>query len=637
MRRLLRVLPVVAFPVAFGAGPPTNTDVVTSATDAFGISLGPESIGLYDPGSIRGFNPLAAGNVRIDGLYFDLQGGMPDRLATDARIRVGLAATSFAWPAPSGIVDFTLRGSANTSGMTSIIYTGPYDSHDFDLDGTKQILNNQVGIAAGVSYHADQSNPGQTAHTISWGILPTWHPSNQISISTFWGRQSSSNIKPQIILYPLPGQPLPPISPEYYGPSWLNSDNISEHYGMSVRAALSSHWSARLGIFHSSANLPRAYYDLYANATSDGLADHSLVVESHQHYGSGSGSVKLIYQSSQNHWAEELVFGARGRSVNARYGGADSLNFGTGPIEHAQFFPSVPYVFGPTTSNHIHEYSFGSSYTLEWMERVKVTAALRRDTYSNEVFTPGVGASNTSLQPWLYNSSVTYVPVKDLILFGALTRGLEDSGDAPADAVNRGEVLRATRSSQEEIGAKYSPSPALSLLAGVFDVQKSYFALNENDLYSDLGQEQHRGLELSLTGEILSNLHVVAGALFMSPEVLAKSTSQEVIGSAPIGQPHLTTQVAFDYTLAHIPSLSVDGVFGIVGSRFASVDNRISVPGYRSFDLGGRYRFTWDQHPVTLRVQVLDVTNTLNWSIGNDGGMSRTPARRALAYLIVDF
>jgi hypothetical protein len=29
--------------------------------------------GLYGPGGVRGFNPLTAGNVRIDGLYFDQQ------------------------------------------------------------------------------------------------------------------------------------------------------------------------------------------------------------------------------------------------------------------------------------------------------------------------------------------------------------------------------------------------------------------------------------------------------------------------------------------------------------------------------------------------------------------------------------
>src|SRR5579859_1185114 len=119
MRRLLWVFPAVVMSAAFAAGPTTDTNVVASAGDAFGITLGPESIGLYGPGSVRGFSPITAGNVRIDGLYFDQQGSMIDRLATDTRIRVGLSATGFPWPAPSGIVDYTLREAKDTPRLTS--------------------------------------------------------------------------------------------------------------------------------------------------------------------------------------------------------------------------------------------------------------------------------------------------------------------------------------------------------------------------------------------------------------------------------------------------------------------------------------------------------------------------------------
>src|SRR5580693_1878902 len=130
MRRLLWVFPTLAISVAFSAEPPTDTNVVSSAEDAFGITLGPESLGLYNPGSVRGFSPTLAGNVRIDGLYFDQQGSMFDRLVTDTRIRVGLAAVGFPWPAPSGIVDYSLCEPKDVPALSSIAYIGPYDSRD---------------------------------------------------------------------------------------------------------------------------------------------------------------------------------------------------------------------------------------------------------------------------------------------------------------------------------------------------------------------------------------------------------------------------------------------------------------------------------------------------------------------------
>ena len=51
----------------------TQENVVTSAGDAFGKTVGTEKIGIYNSDDIRGFNPIEAGNARMEGLYFDQQ------------------------------------------------------------------------------------------------------------------------------------------------------------------------------------------------------------------------------------------------------------------------------------------------------------------------------------------------------------------------------------------------------------------------------------------------------------------------------------------------------------------------------------------------------------------------------------
>ena len=50
-----------------------DDNAVKSADDAFGNSVGNENIGLYSPFEVRGFSAVDAGNVRLDGLYFDRQ------------------------------------------------------------------------------------------------------------------------------------------------------------------------------------------------------------------------------------------------------------------------------------------------------------------------------------------------------------------------------------------------------------------------------------------------------------------------------------------------------------------------------------------------------------------------------------
>src|SRR5579863_3258484 len=69
-----------------------SENAVTEADDAFGTTVGNESIGIYSTYDVRGFSPLQAGNVQIEGLYFDKVGDENDRVQASSRIKVGIAA-----------------------------------------------------------------------------------------------------------------------------------------------------------------------------------------------------------------------------------------------------------------------------------------------------------------------------------------------------------------------------------------------------------------------------------------------------------------------------------------------------------------------------------------------------------------
>ena len=106
--------------VAMGAHAQHAEDnAVTSADDGFGLTLGLESIGMYSPGQIRGFSPKSAGNLRIDGLYFDQQGLLSNRVIEGSAIRVGITEIGYAFPAPTGIVDYALRRPGDGMRVTS--------------------------------------------------------------------------------------------------------------------------------------------------------------------------------------------------------------------------------------------------------------------------------------------------------------------------------------------------------------------------------------------------------------------------------------------------------------------------------------------------------------------------------------
>src|SRR5689334_4208242 len=107
-RGRIAAIALACMPAGANAQSRSNENAVTQAEDAFGFSVGRESLGIYNAGNARGFSPAAAGNLRIDGLYFDQQWGLSSTLVDSTSIKVGLFAQGYPFAAPSGIVDQSL-------------------------------------------------------------------------------------------------------------------------------------------------------------------------------------------------------------------------------------------------------------------------------------------------------------------------------------------------------------------------------------------------------------------------------------------------------------------------------------------------------------------------------------------------
>ena len=124
-------------------------NAVAAAQDAFGTQVGNESIGLYNGADVRGFNPTEAGNLRIEGLYFDRQGEHTNRVITGSQVRVGLSAQSYPFPAPTGIVDYALRRPGDKT-ITSMVATyGPYGAATLEIDTQHPLVDGKLSVGGG--------------------------------------------------------------------------------------------------------------------------------------------------------------------------------------------------------------------------------------------------------------------------------------------------------------------------------------------------------------------------------------------------------------------------------------------------------------------------------------------------------
>jgi iron complex outermembrane recepter protein len=617
----------------------TDKNVVTASADAFGIAIGVEALGVYGPAQVRGFDPIAAGNARIDGLYADVHGPtipygpLPARLVQDTHIRVGLAAAGFPFPSPTGIVDFSLRSALGPAGLSSTLYVGPYGTSGFDLDAHMPLAGENCGVGGGVTRRWDEFEPDGTQFTTDVAAMVSCRLGADSGATLFYGRTTETQqlVWPTVYVTTVPAPT--PVAARNTGPTWASGTVVLTDYGGLFNLSAPDNWTLRAGVFRSEYDTPRSGTDLMNDPNSQGLAEHEYISYPDQPTGSTSGELRATHLSADGPRQHELIFTLRARDVEARSGGYDEVDLGPQQLGTRTTVPEPLFTYGPTSSDHIEQWTAGAAYALHWKDSIDFTVGAEQVRYDRTVIEPGAAPVASHETPFLYYANAAVPITVHLSGYAALTRGLEDSGLAPASATNRGELLPASRTSQEEAGVRYSAG-STSVVAGLFEVEKPYYNVGSDDSYTLLGSERHPGVELSLNAQPLAGLTLVAGAVFMAP-VVKLASGVTGVGTAPVSQPRRIWQLAADYQLPFCARCSLDATVSQFGAVPVRVDDGAHIPSQTIANIGGRYRFGLFGHEATLRVQVQNVTNQRTWSvIDPSGGMvAYPPEHMASVYL----
>jgi iron complex outermembrane receptor protein len=639
--RLERAIALAAW-LALAACPPAwaqhaSDNAVVSAEDAFGLTIGTETIGLYDQNQVRGFSPQAAGNARIGGLYFDQQSPLSARVIEGSTIRVGMSALGFPFPAPTGIVDYDLRHASDKAACTAVVDSGPFEARGFDLDGQYPVPSLNLRVPIGISDRIDAGLPGYTTRNTSAGVAPQWTLREGLVVRAFWDWQqiSQANVAPLIFMN---GPGLPPQVPaSYLGQSWANGKSHLENYGATIAAQLSRHLTLSAGIFRSVNDSPVGYADLYVNSLPTGEGDHVLIGYPDQRTASTSGDIRLAAHFADGAFRHELVFSVRGRDALALYDGADVRDVGAAVIGEAAQLPRPDFTYGPRTRDENQLWMAGVAYHGRWSDRGELSVGAEKANYRKVILVPGESAAERSDQPWRLYGVAAVTLFNGASAYAGYTQGIEDSGVAPSNAANRGEILPATRTWQRDAGLQYALAHTMKFIAGVFDVHKPYFNLDASNNFVGLGDQDYQGFEFSISGEVIKNLNVVAGLELLNPRVTADQSARVPIGRRAIGKNDHLAQLNLDYKLASLPSISADLTWYSYGRRAASFDNSVSIPSTQTLDIGARYRFNLHGAPAALRLLVQNVGNVYSWALTDSAGFSPAPRRSAQLYLTVDF
>ncbi len=616
-----------------------------SAGDAFGTNIGSEQVGVYSGADTRGFSPTTAGNVRLDGLYADAPFGFNPRLITGSQIRVGLTAQSYPFPAPTGIIDFGMRPVGDRPVHSLLTSVGPHGAYSVEFDAQGLIVPGRFGVAYGAYINKQEPQADDTLKSIGLAISPRWRPREGVEIRPF----ATHFVRWHDLAGPLTfaGGPVLPREPkaQNFTPDWTGNRTVFTHFGLVSSAALNKTWTLRGGVFHFIQDDDGPISDAYLNTDANGVAQIRRFANQRPfHYISDSGEARLSGVFVGENLRHTVHFSLRARDVRRNYGGGAVANFGPSLIGQHNAPAEPIWSYGAETDDHISQQQFSVSYALARRGLGEVGFGVQKVRYE-KTLTPEFGPKSTSREsPLFWNGSASLSVSDKLALYGAFTRGLEEAPAAPEVAANAQEAPPAIHTKQVEVGLRYVLKPGLRLVVGYFDIQKPYFSLDGARFWRELGVERHRGIETSLSGEVLPGLNVVVGYVLQKPRVSGEAVRSGLIGPDPVGQLRRTGRVNLDYRPPWNTALSFEAGVIYTGGRAVSTrlyselgGKQLHIKQSAGLDLGGRYRFKIRGAASTLRLQVQNISDTRRWLVSANGGMTLTPPRRFVATLTTDF
>ncbi|MEN7538638.1 TonB-dependent receptor domain-containing protein [Aurantiacibacter flavus] len=617
-------------------------NAIAQSNDAFGRQVGSERTGLYSSREVRGFNPVDAGNVRLEALYYDQVNGLSPRINSSSTIRVGIATLGYAFPAPTGLVDYGLRKAAFDRSLTVDVSRRERGHEGFGYDLRLGGIAPGVGLFSGGYYRASQSDDSSRAHRANAGFVLSYDPKAETEVLTFASVGGVRDDEARSMIF-MAGDALPPEIERFrfLGQGWADNESNTLDGGLIVRAPLSPDLRLESGAFFSGKRDLSRFSDLMTGVTADGaIAERAIIASPSSFDRSLSGELRLVQKFALLGHAQQLSASLRGRDRLRTFGGSQRISLGAGSLFVHDQRPEPQFAFGDTNRDKVRQFFTGIAWSGALTRFLRFDLGASAIDYTKTVDyaaadTPDVA---TGAKPIAWNGSLALALTKRLTLFGALARGMEEADVAPDLAVNRAEAPAAINTRQEELVVRYDPDDAVTLLLGAFRISKPYYNLDTALRYRLLGTVVNEGLEFSAIARPVSGMTLLGGAVLSEPALSGEAVDEGLIGTRPVGQPKVRMTGNFDWRLDQGTSpFSFDFTLDHKGSRPVNALGTLMVGAETTLDLGMRYRFNLGDADMVLRVRGENVLNAYGWNVSSSGALTYISARTVQFQLYAEF
>lgn len=619
----------------------TAENATTQSGDAFGRQVGSERTGLYSPEEVRGFNPVDAGNARIEGLYFDQIDRLPLRITEGSTVRVGISAQRYPFPAPTGLIDYTLTVPGGESEGSFDLDSGPFGGPGGAIEFKLPLVASVLGLAGGIGARHSVRPEGGTNNFLNYGVMLTARPYADATVMMFGGAIANRGEEARPTLFPV-GALLPPKMErgQVLSQPWATRNTDNSTYGFIAKLPVAG---ARVeaGLFQTRRDHATIFADILSGVAADGtVASRTIVADGNNIDQSLSGELRLVREWTSDELTQSLTASLRRRNKQRQFGGSKRIALGVSSILVPDVRTAPNYVLGPKNHDDVDQLTYGVAYSLSWARHGSLDLGLSKTNYRKEVdfADPALVDPVTSDAPLLWNAAAQYQLFPKLMAYLGISRGMEEALVAPDIASNRSEAPPAIRTRQEEAGLRIALTDRLTLVGGVFRIAKPYYNLDPALRYRQLGTISIRGLELSLTGQLAPGLTLVGGTVFMDPRIAGEAVTSGVIGPRPVGQLRRRSVANLDWRSDQgAGAFSFDLAFESFSSRMGNAQNTLSAPPRNTLNIGVRYRFALGGTKMLLRPKIDNLFNNYGWLVSSSGGFTYSPGRSAQIEIAADF
>lgn len=304
------------------------------------------------------------------------------------------------------------------------------------------------------------------------------------------------------------------------------------------------------------------------------------------------------------------------RSENA-YAFSSFAGFASNLYNPVDVAPPTPDFFvggdldDPLTTERSRATSFAVADQMSFLDgRLLATVGARYQeietgAYDYNTGVKGSGYEGDAVTPAF---AVVFKPSDRISLYANYAEALVPGKTAPTvvngtPVANAGEVLDPFRGEQVEAGVKYD--------AGTFGARLNVFRVvlasesfdPATGVYAADGEQENRGVELSVYGEPVEGLRLIGGAALLDTQIPT--------GASAIGVPDYQTNLNVEWDVAALSGLTLEG--RVVHTGPQAVSPTVDLDSWTRLDAGVRYAFEAGDRPVTLRARVENLADEDQW------------------------